>query len=126
MRWPGYGEASVAVTGRPGIGCAFAGSSTVAPRIEIPLTRKFFIWKPIAPPNENAAVPCSEKTSCTVPLNGALIFTCADGMFTSTLLSGLRVKLTLPSTLKIPPRSILSPFVVGAPLAPTPTENFST
>ena len=51
--------------------------------------------------NENAAVPCSEKTSCTVPLNGALIFTCADGMFTSTLLSGLRMKLTLPSTLKI-------------------------
>ena len=84
MRWPGYGEASVAVTGRPGIGGAFAGSSTVAPRIEIPLTRKFLSWKPIAPPNENAAAPCRAKTSCTEPLNGALILTCADGTFTST------------------------------------------
>ena len=89
------------------------------------MTRKFFIWKPIAPPNENAAVPCSEKTSCTVPLNGALIFTCADGMFTSTLPSGLREKLTLPSTLKIPPRSILRPVAVGMPCSLTPTENFS-
>ena len=95
-RCPGVGDATDAVTGTPGIAGAFAGLSTVTPRMSIPLTRKFRNWKPCVPPNEKAAEPLSVKTSRTVPSNGALTLTDADGMLTSTVPSAALLNVTLP------------------------------
>ena len=92
----------------------------------MPLTRKFLSWNPFGPPNENAATPWSEKSSWTCPSNGAEIATDADGMLTSTVPSAAFVNVTLPWIVKIPPRSIVSPSVVGFPFWSTPTAKRST